>query len=37
VFEALSRSDDADSRAVARLMLAQGHVQERPTPTARSG
>jgi len=31
VFEALSRSDDADSRAVARLMLTQGHVQEGAT------
>ena len=37
VFEVLSRSDDADSRAVARLMLTQGHVQESATDTARSG
>jgi hypothetical protein len=37
VFEVLSRSDDADSRAVARLMVTQGHVPESATPTAASG
>ena len=37
VFEVLSRSDDAESRAVARLMLSQGYVQEGATRPGRSG